>query len=210
MVAGVKEIVLASTSPYRRELLARLGLPFVTASPSFDEQKASGEVSDEQARALALTNARGKAESLAASHAGALILASDQVCYCQGRVLSKAGTKEKAIEQLSFLAGRTHALHTAVVAYGVDSNETAEELVTSSPTLRSLQESQIRHYVDTEEPLDSAGSYYSESLGVALFEKLETSDPTAIIGLPLTSVTRLLSHFGVDVLNPNTWPGASS
>ncbi|MEZ4648402.1 MAG: nucleoside triphosphate pyrophosphatase [Candidatus Eisenbacteria bacterium] len=211
-------IILASTSPYRRELLSRLGLPFRSVSPDYEERGASSrdEVSAEAAIAIAKEHAIGKADSLLRRLPDDLILASDQVCECEGRVLGKAGTEERAVQQLLHLAGKEHRLHTAVVLLGgpdVDRPgssgtfpEMREGVVTTRIRMRPLTEAQVRYYVTKERPLDSAGSYYSEKLGIALFERFETVDPTAIIGLPLTLVCTLLADAGVDVLNPDTWP----
>lgn len=201
-------IVLASTSRYRRELFARLGLPFEVAAPAFEEATvpAGTHVGGEEALLLALEHARGKARSLASTYPRHLIVASDQVCECEGRILDKAGSADRAREQLAFLAGREHRLHTAVVIADTRAGVEHDEVVTTRARMRSLDGEEIARYVELDSPLDSAGSYYSEGLGVALFERFTTEDPTAIIGLPLIAVRRLLSRCGVEVLRPETWP----
>lgn len=197
----VPRVILASTSPFRRELLARLRIPFEAEAPLFEElEPPTGPLLREQVRALVLENARGKAASLRDAHPQALLLASDQLGECDGRVLSKPGTEERAVEQLLYLRGKEHRLHTAVVLLEAATGRLEEEVVTSTLRLRELSEPRLRRYVQLERPLASAGSYLSEGLGIALFEELGGPDPTAIVGLPLIAVTRLLERFGVDPL----------
>lgn len=193
-------LVLASTSPYRRELLARLQIPFQCARPQFQEVARSAG-SAEEASAIALQNARGKVESLRGGFPGSLILGSDQVCESDGRILHKAGTKERAKEQLAWLAGREHRLHTAVALLDAGTGEVDSGIALTHLRVRPLSPEQVERYVEAELPLDSAGSYYSEGLGIALFEYLRGDDPTAIIGLPLTLVCRLLERHGLDPLD---------
>lgn len=193
-------LILASTSPFRRELLARLGVPFVSIAPEFVETVPSGPVEAGSVRRAVLENARGKAASLRAAHPGSLILASDQLGECDGHLLAKPGTAEAALAQLLALAGRQHRLHTAVVLLDAATGELAEEVVTSPLTMRPLDEDRLRRYVELDQPLHSAGSYLSERLGIVLFEELGGGDPTAIIGLPLIAVTRMLERFGLDPL----------
>ncbi|MEZ4653687.1 MAG: nucleoside triphosphate pyrophosphatase [Candidatus Eisenbacteria bacterium] len=189
-------LILASTSKYRRELLARLQLPFACAVPSFRETKRA-EASPEEAQLLAEENARGKAVSLREAFPDRLILGSDQVCECEGRVLGKSGTDALAVEQLAWLSGRDHRLHTAVVLLDAASMRIESAVVTTHLRIRTLSRDQLASYVAQEHPVDAAGSYYSEGLGIALFEHLRGDDPTAIIGLPLVTVCRLLEQFGV-------------
>lgn len=199
-----RRLVLASTSVFRRDLLARLRLPFETAAPRFDElSPPPGPADADTVRALVRENAVGKALSLRDSYPDALILASDQLGECEGRVLAKPGTVERAVEQLLHLAGKEHRLHNAVVLLETRDGRLVQELMTSRLRMRSLTEERIRRYVELERPLQSAGSYLSEALGVALFDSLGGDDPTAIIGLPLTSVVRLLERFGVSPLDPD-------
>lgn len=195
-------LVLASTSPSRRELLARLGLPFETAAPRFEERSPSTEpIAPEVVRALVLDNARGKAQSLRAEFPDALILASDQLGECEGRVLGKPQSVEAAVAQLRFLAGREHRLHTAVVLLDCREGSIEAEVVTNRLMIRELPEAALRRYVELEPPLHAAGSYISEGLGIALFSYLRGDDPTAIVGLPLVATCRLLEQAGVSPLS---------
>ena len=192
-------LILASTSPYRRELLARLLVPFRCVHPTFEEIHPA-EASPEEARAIALRNARGKVESLREAFPGRLILGSDQVCECEGRLLGKAGTEERAVEQLGWLVGREHRLHTAVALLEATTGALESEVMTTRLRIRDLSPNQLRAYVRKELPIDAAGSYYSEGLGIVLFEYLRGDDPTAVIGLPLTLVCRLLERHGLGPL----------
>ncbi len=202
-----RRLVLASTSVFRRDLLARLRIPFETAAPVFAEIcPPPGSVDADLVRTVVMENAVGKALSLRESHADALILASDQLGECEGRLLAKPGTEERAREQLTFLAGKEHRLHNAVALLDARDGRMVHEFMTSRLRMRPLTAERIRRYVELERPLHSAGSYLSEALGVALFDSLEGADPTAIIGLPLTSVVRLLERFGVSPLDPEDTP----
>ncbi len=194
-------LILASTSTFRRALLERLGLPFTCEAPRFEEALPPAPPSTpDQVRALVLENARGKAESLRALHPGAFILASDQLAECEGRVLMKPGTPERAEEQLRFLRGREHRLHTAVVLADTGTGTLEGEVVTNVLRVRALSDAQIRRYVERDNPVDAAGSYLSEGLGIALFDWIRGDDPTAVIGLPLIATCRLLEEVGIDPL----------
>jgi len=209
------KLILASTSPYRRQQMSRLGLPFQAAAPRFVEA-APGPNSD--AARLVVGNALGKALSLLAEYPGHLVIGSDQVVRCEGRILTKPGSPRVAVEQLLALAGREHELLTGVAvvrassAPGKQAQTTPESLedVPGSSTLvvnrlrmRAISRDEAETYVRLEQPLDCAGAYKSEALGIALFEYLRGDDPTAIIGLPLIALLRLLRGFGVDPLNPS-------
>jgi MAF protein len=197
----VPRVILASTSPYRRELMARLRIPFETAAPRFEEiDPPFGFAGAEMVHRLVLENARGKAASLRPAYPDGLLLASDQVGECEGRILTKPLTEERAVEQLLFLRGKEHRLHTAVVLLDSRSGRELEEVVVSPLRVRDLTERQVREYVRLEQPLQCAGSYLSEGLGIVLFERMGGEDPTAIVGLPLITVTSMLREFGVDPL----------
>lgn len=196
-----RRLVLGSTAPHRAELLERLRIPFETAAPLFDEIEAPAEpLTADAARALALTNARGKARSLAQVFPDALILAADQVAECDGVALGKPRTVARAVEQLLLLAGREHRLWNGLSL--LDASNLREEQATVCCTLRvrALSRAEVVRYVALEEPLHSAGSYLSEGLGIALFDEILTPDPTAVVGLPLLAVAALLRRFGVDPL----------
>lgn len=182
------ELILASTSRYRRELLERLGIPFRCVSPGVDE--AAVRRSEWTPEELAANLARMKAEAVASIFPNAMVIGSDQVAEFDGLVLGKPGTRAAAIAQLSLLSGKTHTLWTAVTIAGngpVSSHMNATRLA-----MRHLTDAEIERYVDADQPLDCAGSYKFESRGIALFHSIETTDPTAIIGLPLMTVTGYL------------------
>ncbi|GAB4207060.1 MAG: Maf family nucleotide pyrophosphatase [Sandaracinaceae bacterium] len=192
------DLVLASTSKYRCALLARLGLPFESVAPPFDEEAAKTALAHLDPEALSLALARGKALSVARTRPGAIVIGSDQIATIDGAKLDKPGTAERARAQLRLLAGRTHRLVTSVVAARGD--DFHEHVDVHELTLRPLTDAQIARYVAADAPLDCAGSYRSESLGVALFESVRGEDATAVVGLPLVAVTRLLARLGLDPL----------
>jgi septum formation protein len=212
--AASMHLILASTSPYRRALLERLGVPFAALSPIFLEQTPD-RVDDP--RAMVVANALGKARSLVPLHPGAIVIGSDQAAVCEGRVLGKPGTVEQAVTQLLQLSGREHELLTAVAVIGPSSatrhghasgtidpgdvpprEETA--LAVNQLRMRPLSAAEARAYVLREQPLDCAGAYKSEGLGIALFESIRGDDPTAVVGLPLVALCELLRRFGIDPL----------
>ncbi len=192
-------IVLASTSRYRRELFARLGLPFTAQASPFDEEAAkpglAGCTPEAFVRALAL----GKARAVADSQPNAIVIGSDQAAFLDQEILGKPGSEEAARVQLRRLAGKTHRLLTAVA---VVRGQLVEECIEEHRlTLRPLSDDALRDYVERDRPLDCAGSYRIESLGIALFERIEGDDFTSIVGLPLTRVVSMLARFGVEVLD---------
>jgi len=183
-------LVLASTSPYRRELLQRLRLPFLTARPGVDEAPQPGEAPAQLVRRLA----QAKAEAVAAAHPGAWIVGSDQAAELDGRPLGKPGGREGALAQLAAMSGQAVAFHTAVCLHGG-----GRTLVAADRTVvrfRRLSPAEIERYVDAEQPFDCAGSFKCEGLGIALFDAIESSDPTALVGLPLIALCGLLREAG--------------
>jgi septum formation protein len=188
-------LILASTSRYRRELLARLGLPFTALAPDCDEEalKRPGI----PPRQLAEELADAKARSLRTTHPDAVIIGSDQVCAVDDAILSKPGTPERAMAILARLQGRTHQLITAVTISGPDGEERHTDVTTL--TMRSLDAAAIARYVAADAPLDCAGAYKLECRGIALMETVTSADHTAIVGLPLMAVTRMLARFGLAV-----------
>ena len=188
---GRPRLVLASTSRYRRALLDAAGLAHEAVAPRFEEDHAIPLAPAD----LALAFARGKAESVALEHPGALILGSDQVPELDGRVLTKPGSAEAARAQLAALAGRTHRLHTALAVH-LD-GRTEARLVTHHMRMRPLTAAQIAAYVARDAPLDCAGSYRVEAAGALLFAAMDGPDHTAIVGLPLTALAELCAAFGV-------------
>ncbi|WP_025322858.1 Maf family protein [Deferrisoma camini] len=187
-------LILASTSPYRRDLLARLRIPFEVAAPAYEEPPLAGLSPSDLARAHSL----GKARAVARQHPGRIVVGSDQVAELEGEALGKPGTRHRAVEQLARCAGRTVRFHTGVaVVWGQREAAWVEPF---SVTFRRLTRAEIEAYVDLDRPLGSAGSFKIESLGIALMERTEGRDFTALIGLPLMALSELLAGFGVDVL----------
>lgn len=189
-------LILASTSRYRRELLARLGLPFTIRSPGVVEEAFEGEAPDAMAARLALAKAR----SIAAP--GALVIGSDQVASLDGRLLRKPGSADVAVAQLRACQGKTVLFHTAVAVVATANGETLQHVDRTEVRFRRLDDSALEHYVLLDDPLDCAGSFKSEGLGVALFERITSDDPTALVGLPLIFVADALRRLGADALRP--------
>jgi len=191
-------LVLASTSRGRAGLLERLGLPFTQADSDLDEEpwKSQGLPPEELVTQLAVAKAR----AVASDYPNALVLGGDQVAVLDGAILGKPGTTERACAQLAALAGRTHELVTGTALLDCRSGALHTTVNVHRMTMRALTPAQIAAYVARDKPLDACGSYYVESLGIALFEELQGSDFTAIMGLPLTHVVDLLGRAGVDVL----------
>ena len=188
-------IVLGSTSKYRAELLARLGLPFETALPDCDETPHSSEKPPD----LALRLAKNKALSLKTQYPDHLIIGSDQVCALGGQLLGKPGTVDRAVQQLRTMRGQPVIFYTGLSVLNSLSGESVDAIDQTKVTLRDLTNAEIDRYIDAEMPLDCAGSFMVEKLGISLFEHIESSDPTALIGLPLISLCKGLRQFGVNV-----------
>jgi septum formation protein len=189
-------LVLASTSPYRRELLQKLGLPFETAAPGVPE----GSRENEPPEALAPRLATEKALAVAQRFSGHLVIGSDQVAALDGELLGKPLTRENAVRQLRKASGRAVRFYTALCVVDSATGEARTDLDLCTVVFRSLALEQIERYVDRERPLDCAGAFKSEGLGIALFERIEGDDPNALVGLPLIRLIRLLEGFGVAVL----------
>jgi len=187
-------IILASTSRYRRELLGRLQLPFTTRSPDAVEDAIPGEPPADMAARLALA----KAKSIVAPNA--LVIGSDQVASLDGQLLRKPGSAEVAVAQLRAAQGKTVLFHTAVAIIATGSGQTLRHVDRTEVQFRSLDESALEQYVRLENPLDCAGSFKSEGLGIALFERIESQDPTALIGLPMIFLADALRRLGADPL----------
>ncbi len=183
-------LLLASTSSYRRELLERLRLPLETARPDVDETPAPGE----RPADLAVRLARAKAAEVAARHPGRWVIGSDQVAELNGAPLGQPGTVEAARAQLAAMSGQAVAFHTAVSLQR--DGQVLERCDVTTVRFRVLQGDEIARYVAAEMPLDCAGSFKCEGLGITLFEAIENRDPTALIGLPLIAVAGLLREAG--------------
>lgn len=185
-------LILASTSRYRAELLSRLGVAFSQTAPTVDEEalKLAGEAPD----AMALRLAIEKARSVHTLHPDCVVIGADQVVDLDGIPLGKPHTREGAIAQLSRMTGRSHRLLSAICLCGPDAIRTHVDVHTLH--MRALDRNALERYVDADQPLDCAGSYKIEARGIALFERIEGEDFTAITGLPLLALTRMLSEAG--------------
>jgi septum formation protein len=189
------DLVLASTSPYRRALLERLAIPFRAKAPICDESLL--KATEPNLIRLAERLAHDKAASLEASEAGATIIGGDQVVSVQGQVLGKPLSEERAVEQLVCLSGQTHELITAMVV--LSGARIFRRTDVTRLHMRPLSLAEIERYVANERPLDCAGSYKIESQGIALFERIESDDQTAISGLPLIALVSILRELGFEI-----------
>ena len=194
-----QRLVLASSSRYRRALLERLGVPFEAISPDVDESARPGEAPG----ATALRLAEAKARAVGARCAGdALVIGSDQVADCDGVAVSKPDGHDDAVRMLQSLSSRTIVWHTALVLLDSRDGRLQSECVDVTSTFLSLSRAQIDAYLEREKPYDCAGAVRSEALGIALFARISSDDPTALIGLPLIALSRMLRTVGVEVLGP--------
>ncbi len=185
-------LVLASTSPFRRELLERLQIPFVTLSPEVDESRHA----DESPRQLVLRLAEAKARAGATRFPDALIIGSDQVAVCGDSVLGKPGEHEKAKAQLRQLSGQTVTFLTGLCLFDARTDQADTCVVPFEVQFRDLDEARIERYLRAETPYNCAGSFKSEALGITLFQALHGEDPTSLIGLPLIELTSMLARAG--------------
>lgn len=193
----MRTLVLASTSPYRRQLLTQLQLPFVAAAPDYEEQIDPAVAPALLVRQLAL----GKAQSLRERYPDALIIGSDQVFVDQrGRAIGKPGCFDKAFEQLRQMSGRTHSFYTGLAIVDSRTGVQLIDAATFSVTFRTLTDAQIADYLQREQPYDCAGSFKIEGLGIALMEKMEGDDYNSLIGLPLIKLVTMLEQAGLGVL----------
>ncbi|WP_421279927.1 Maf family protein [Aeromonas taiwanensis] len=186
-------LILASTSRYRKALLEKLGLPFQCVSPEVDETPIPGE----SAEALVSRLAQAKAMAIAECHDHGLIIGSDQVCVCDGQILGKPGTVENAVAQLMRAQGKHVTFLTGLCVIDAASGHAEQMVEPFAVHFRSLDEAAIRRYVEAELPLDCAGSFKCEGMGIVLFEALEGRDPNALIGLPLIALINLLGRHGL-------------
>jgi len=184
-------LILASTSPFRRELLQRLAIPFTTAAPDIDESARPGEKPSQLVERLA----EAKARAIGASRKG-LIIGSDQVASTGDSILGKPGTHEKAVEQLKVLSGKNVCFHTGLCLLNSVTDTVNVAVVPFSVRFRLLDDRQIEHYLRADKPYNCAGSFKSEGLGITLFERMQGDDPTALIGLPLITLTTMLRTEG--------------
>jgi septum formation protein len=194
---SARRVVLASTSRYRASLLQRLLPSFEQAAPGVDEAVQDGEPPRQRAERLA----RAKADAVAPAHADCLVIGSDQVAALDGRLLDKPGDVATARAQLLASSARTVRFHTAVCVIDTRARPFAEHAHCdlTQAHFRALQDDEIARYIEREQPLDCAGSFKCEALGISLFERIDTSDPTALIGLPLIALARLLRQCGLQL-----------
>lgn len=192
----MQEIILASTSPYRRELLGRLGLPFSVANPQTDESPLPGETPE----ALALRLSEAKARAVATAHPRALIIGSDQVATVDGKIYGKPGDHSRAVQQLRELSGKTVNFFTGLCLYNAATGEAEVRGVPTLVAFRTLSDDEIEHYLRREPAYNCAGSAKSEGLGIALLHSMRGDDPNALVGLPLIALCDMLRRQGVAVL----------
>ena len=185
-------LILGSSSPYRRELLSRLRIPFEVATPDINETP----LADERPAATALRLSRLKAEAIAVRHAGALVIGSDQVCTLDDQQIGKPGTHAKALAQLQLMRGRTVTFHSALCLLDGRTGEAQVADIQTRTTFRDLSDAELDAYLRLETPYHCAGSAKVEGLGIMLLERVESDDPTALIGLPLIALTGMLRHVG--------------
>jgi septum formation protein len=186
-------IILASSSPYRAELLSRLGLDFIQDRPDVDESA----LPDESPRATALRLAETKAKVVAERHLGAIVIGSDQLASLNNEALGKPGSIDKARLQLALLSGKTVIFHTAICVYDTRDASCFVDEIPCEVTYRSLTSQQIDRYLQREPALDCAGAAKIESLGISLTHSVRCDDPTALIGLPLITLVDMLGRCGV-------------
>jgi septum formation protein len=191
-----RQLILGSTSPYRRELMQRLRMPFDVVSPHVDETPLPSESPSDLACRLALA----KAHAVAALHPHAVVIGSDQVADLDGEPLGKPGTHARATEQLQRMRGKTVVFQTAVAVVCLDSGFVELDLAAVKVRFRHLSDEEIEAYLVAEAPYDCAGSAKSEGLGIALLESIDSDDPTAMVGLPLIRTCRMIRAAGVKVL----------
>ncbi|SFN53453.1 septum formation protein [Formivibrio citricus] len=186
-------LLLASSSPYRKELLSRLGIPFETASPDIDETP----LDDETAAQTSLRLAQAKANALANRFPQHLVIGSDQVALLDGVQLGKPGTHERAVQQLQQMRGRTIEFHTALCLLNAATDHAQTVVDITRVTMRDYTDAEIERYLNLEKPYDCAGSAKTEGLGITLIAAIENRDPTAIIGLPLIELVTMLKNEGI-------------
>jgi len=190
------KLILASSSPYRRELLERLKIPFEVIAPDVDESPRSGEMPEKLVERLAIEKAR----KIAGQIPGALVIGSDQVAVYDGQIVGKPHSHGKAAQQLRSASGKTVTLYTGLALVNADTQRVQCEVIPYRVAFRVLNEAQIESYLRREQPYSCAGSVKSEGLGIALLEKFEGDDPNTLIGLPLIRLVRMLENEGIKII----------
>lgn len=189
------QLVLASTSPFRQQLLKKLDIPFITAQPNCDETPQTNELPEALVQRLAEQKARS-----CVVKTPSLVVGSDQVCVIDGQIVGKPHTKQKAIEQLMSQSGKAITFYTGLALYNSETQKSQVTLDTFTVHFRQLNQEMVERYVEKEMPLNCAGSFKSEGLGIALFDKLEGDDPNTLVGLPLIKLIQLLENESFTVL----------
>ena len=190
------KLVLASTSPFRKELLQRLGIPFNTASPDIDE----AALPDETPEQLVARLSEQKAKAVSAQFSDTLVIGSDQVATLDNNIIGKPGNHENAAKQLRNASGRELVFYTGLCLLNTRTGNTQVDVINFNVTFKKLTDQQIDNYLKKEQPYNCAGSFKSEVLGVALFEKMEGNDPSSLIGLPLICLTGMLENEGINII----------
>lgn len=189
-------LILASTSPFRKAILEKLGVSFTTSSPKTDETALAKESPQELVERLSIA----KAKAVADISEKALVIGSDQVSVINGEIVGKPHTHENAVKQLQNASGKTVTFYTGLCLYNSDTKQYQSEVVPFNVVFRQLNDQQIESYLRKEEPYKCAGSFKSEALGIVLFDKLQGDDPNTLMGLPLIRLVRMLEHEGYSVL----------
>jgi septum formation protein len=186
------QIVLASSSAYRKQQLETLGVPFVCARPDIDESRQDNE----DASTMALRLAAGKARAVATQYPDALIIGSDQTVAFGEQILGKPGSFDAAVRQLQQLRGQTVIFHSAVALINTSDDSVQQQVIETTVRYRQLSDAQITRYLERDKPFDCAGSFKSEALGIAILASVRSDDPSALVGLPLIALTTMLNHVG--------------
>ena len=190
------DIILASSSPFRKSLLERLHLDFISISPDINEDRLEAE----QASDYVCRLARQKAQVIAAQYPQSIVIGSDQCALLDGNILGKPGSHENALAQLKNAQGKTAVFHTGLCVLQQSNNFCEVEDVLFEVQFRELNDEQLEHYLEVEQPYTCAGSFKSEAYGICLFEEMRGNDPTALVGLPLIRLTKMLESAGVSVI----------
>jgi MAF protein len=196
MSQAVPPLILASTSPFRRELLSRLGVPFTTRSPDVDESPQQGETPQQLVQRLSCDKATAIVDDLAEG----LVIGSDQVAVIDDVILGKPGSHANAVAQLQHASGKTVVFYTGLCLMNAATGRQQVDVVPFQVTFRKLSPQQIEYYLQKEQPYNCAGSFKSEGLGISLFQRMQGDDPNALIGLPLIRLIDMLQQEGMDVL----------
>ena len=200
--SNTRTLILGSTSTYRRDLLARLHIPFEVAAPDVDETPLPGEAPHALAKRLALA----KAKAVAAKFPEGVVIGSDQVADLHGQSLGKPGTHDRAVAQLRLMRGQTVVFQTAVSVVCHESGFEESSLAAVRVTFRDLTDDEIENYLRIEQPYDCAGSAKSEGLGIALLASIDSDDPTALVGLPLIRTCKMIQAAGIEILSHRAAP----